>query len=83
MKALFALPLDSETLSGEELQQICGCARRNDQITWLNAAGWTYVQNRAGEPVVGRLYARLKLAGINPSGLQNLGGWDLDVSTIR
>lgn len=83
MMAMFALQLDSETLSGEELQQICGCARRNDQIAWLNAAGWTYVQNKAGEPIVGRLYARLKLAGINPVGLQHSGAWDLDLGAIR
>ena len=83
MNAMFALPIDSETLTGEELQQISGCARRNDQISWLDSAGWTYVRNRAGEPIVGRMYARLKLAGINPGVLPQAGAWDLDVRTIR
>lgn len=83
MSAMFELPIASETLSGEELQLITGCARRNDQIAWLEAAGWTYVKNKAGEPVVGRLFARMKLAGINPSSLATIGAWAPDLSAVR
>lgn len=68
MTAMFNLTLDSEVLSGEELQAITGCARRGDQVAWLEAEGWNFFRNRGGDPVVGRLYARLKLAGISPTG---------------
>jgi hypothetical protein len=77
MSALFEMPMSSETLSQEELLAITGCSRRNDQIAWLNGAGWIHVTNRAGEPIVGRLYARMRLAGITP------GGWAPDFSTVR
>lgn len=83
MSALFELPLSSETLSQDEVVAITGCSRRGDQIAWLAAAGWTHVTNRAGEPVVGRLYARLRLSGITPSALVQNGGWTPDFSALR
>jgi hypothetical protein len=83
MTAVFEMSLPSETLTAEEIQQITGCGRRGDQVAWLRAAGWTYVTNRAGEPVVGRLYARLRLAGITPSALMATGGWAPDFSSLR
>jgi len=83
MSALFELPLSSETLSQDEIVSITGCSRRGDQIAWLLAAGWTHLMNRAGEPVVGRLYARLRLAGITPSALVQTGGWAPDFSALR
>lgn len=83
MTAVFEMSLPSETLTCEEIQQITGCSRRGDQVAWLQAAGWTYVTNRAGEPIVGRLYARLRLAGITPSALMATGGWSPDFSTLR
>lgn len=83
MTAVFEMSLPSETLTVEEIQQITGCGRRADQVAWLQAAGWTYVTNRAGEPIVGRLYTRLRLAGITPSALMATGGWAPDFSTLR
>lgn len=83
MTALFEMPLSTETLTSDELQAITGCTRRGDQVAWLQAAGWTYVINRAGEAVVGRLYARLRLAGITPSVLMATRGWAPDFSTLR
>ena len=83
MTAVFEMPMPSETLSVEEIQQITGCGRRGDQVAWLKAAGWTHVVNRAGEPIVGRLYARLRLAGISPSALMSTGGWAPDFSSLR
>lgn len=83
MSALFEMSLSSETLNQEELQAITGCARRADQVAWLKAEGWAYVQNRAGEPIVGRLYARLKLAGISPNALISPGGWTPNFDAIR
>lgn len=83
MTALFEMPMSTETLTPDEVVAITGCGRRGDQIAWLQNAGWTYVTNRAGEPIVGRLYARLRLAGITPSALASTGGWAPDFSSIR
>ena len=77
------MPMSSETLLPEELQQITGGGRRADQIAWLEAHGWTFVKTRGGDPVVGRLYARLRLAGITPAALAATGGWVPDFSALR
>jgi Domain of unknown function (DUF4224) len=81
--ALFEMPMASEILSSDELVVITGCGRRGDQVAWLQAAGWTYVTNRGGDPIVGRLYARLRLSGITPSALVASGGWAPDFSALR
>ncbi len=83
MTAIFEIPLSSELLSEEEIESITGCHRRADQISWLNTNGWTYHKNRAGAPIVGRLYARLRLAGITPSVMAASGGWSPDFSSIQ
>ena len=84
MTAIFEVPIQTETLSVEELFEISGCSRKRDQIDWLTLNAWVFFQNRAGIPVVGRLYARMKLAGINPISLAAAsGGWQLDTSKVR
>ncbi len=83
MSAIFEIPIESETLTAAELMQITGCARKSDQIEWLSSNGWLFHKNRAGEAVVGRLYARLKLAGITPSTIVTTGGWVPDYSGIQ
>ncbi len=85
MSAIFEMTLPSETLSDEEVSEISGCSRKNDQVDWLNKNGWLFILNRAGAPKIGRLYARLLLAGINPSTLMApaAGGWSLDTSKVR
>lgn len=87
MSAMFELPLPSETLSADEISDISGCSRKSDQIDWLKQNGWHYLKNRAGAPVIGRLYARLKLAGINPAALATIGvgsaGGAPDFSKVR
>lgn len=65
MNLLFE-PLQSETLSPSELAEITGCFRHAGQIVWLHKNEWKYHKNSAGAPIVGRWYARLKLAGITP-----------------
>jgi len=67
MGAIFEMQLPSETLTSDEVSEISGCRRHGDQIDWLSKNGWVFIRNRAGVPVIGRLYARLKLAGINPA----------------
>lgn len=83
MSAVFEMTLESEILSPEEITQITGCARRTDQVAWLIDNGWTHYLNRAGTPIIGRLYARLKLAGINPAVLATSGGWVPDFSNLQ
>lgn len=83
MAALFEMTLESEMLSKNELVEITGTSRRADQIAWLQAQDWRFFQTRAGEPIVGRMYARLKLAGITP---QLLGAAEVrgpDMSKVR
>ncbi len=83
MSAIFEMPIDSETLAIEELTKITGSTRKGDQIEWLSCNGWTFHKNRAGEAIVGRLYARLKLAGISPLALTTSGGWSPNFSSVR
>lgn len=59
------MPIESEILSPDELAGLCGRTRKDDQRTWLNAQGWNYLTNAAGAPIVGRWYARLKMAGVD------------------
>jgi hypothetical protein len=83
MTAIFEFPLMSETLSQNEVVEITGCSRRREQIEWLTINGWTFLKNRAGEPIIGRMYARLRLAGITPAVLATTGGWVPDFSGIQ
>lgn len=69
MTALFELHLPSETLAADELSEITGAKTNDGQRTWRDANRWKYHMNRAGRPIVGRVYARLKLAGIEASAL--------------
>tara|TARA_R110001592_G_scaffold91274_1_gene267352 strand:+ start:5030 stop:5272 length:243 start_codon:yes stop_codon:yes gene_type:complete len=80
---MFEMVLATEVLGPEEVIQITGCARRNDQINWLELQGWAYVKTRAGEPIIGRLYARLKLAGISTQLLMAVEAKGPDLSKIR
>lgn len=83
MTALFEMPLLSETLAPGEIQAITGYARTADQAGWLDAHGWVYVLNRGGEPIVGRLYARLRLSGIDPSAITaGAPAWTPDFSRL-
>jgi len=83
MSAIFEFPISSETLTPEEVVQITGCARKSDQVEWLTCNGWTFHRNRAGEPIIGRMYARLRMAGITPTAIATTGGWVPDFSGIR
>lgn len=83
MGALFEISIQTEILSNGEVQEICGCTRRCDLIEWLITNGWIFFRNRSGDPIVGRMYARLKLAGINPGVLSVSNGWIPDFSKVR
>jgi hypothetical protein len=83
MTALFDFPLASETLSPPELVDITGAKSAVGQRQWLDANSWQYVLTRAGQPVVGRMNARLRLAGINPATLATAGAWQPDLSNVK
>jgi hypothetical protein len=57
----------SEILTQEEVASLTGHRARDAQVAWLDACHWPYILNAAGKPIVGRWYARLKLAGITPT----------------
>ncbi|MEW7854722.1 DUF4224 domain-containing protein [Pseudomonas chlororaphis] len=53
------------------------------QIQWLTNNGWEYVLTGARRPIVGRVYARLKLAGVKPSATNAVvETWTLDLSRV-
>lgn len=66
--ALLHLPAENTTLlTDQELSQITGANTRLLQVQWLRDNGWKFTTTRHGEPRVGRLYANLKLGGLELS----------------
>lgn len=77
------MDIQSETLADEELATITGYLLPSKQIQWLSINGWQYVLTGARRPVVGRVYARLKLAGVKPSATNAVTEtWSLDLSRV-
>jgi len=73
----------SEFLSEEELAAMIGAKSPRRQASWLDEKGWRYELNAAKRPVVGRIYARLKLAGVKPSASSAVDEpWNLDLSKV-
>ncbi|MED5607850.1 DUF4224 domain-containing protein [Pseudomonas sp. JH-2] len=58
--------MESEILSDEELAEITGYKVRAWQRRWLDSHHWVYVESRGKRPLVGRLYARMKLGIVPP-----------------
>lgn len=79
---MFRVTNQSETLTPDELADITGSRTARGQREWLSSNGWPHHQNRAGAPIVGRWYARLKLAGITPQAT-TAEVWAPDFSGIR
>ena len=85
MTALTRMDLDvqSETLAEDELATITVYQIPSRQIQWLANNGWQYVLTGARRPIVGRVYARLKLAGVKPSTTNAVAEtWTLDLSRV-
>ncbi|MGV8921624.1 MAG: DUF4224 domain-containing protein [Pseudomonas sp.] len=77
------MEIQSETLAEEEVAAITGYQLPSKQINWLANNGWQYVLTGARRPVVGRVYARLKLAGVKPSATNAVAEtWSLDLSRV-
>lgn len=73
----------SEILDDDEVAAITGFKLPRRQLAWLDENGWKYHKNRAGHPIVGRIYARMRLAGINPAKTASgKEAWSLDLSKV-
>lgn len=77
------LQLVSETLTDDELAAITGYKIPSCQRQWLQRNAWEHVLTAAQRPVVGRVYARLKLAGVKLSSTNAVAEtWALDLSRV-
>ncbi|MFI7799210.1 hypothetical protein PSFL_02800 [Pseudomonas sp. DD1] len=77
------MEFQSETLADEELATITGYQIPSKQIQWLSDNRWEFVLTGARRPVVGRVYARLKLAGVKPSAVNAVTEtWSLDLANV-
>lgn len=76
--------IQTETLAEEELATISGYQTPSKQIQWLTDNHWEFVLTGARRPIVGRVYARMKLAGIQPFSVRPIAdAWTLDLSKVR
>lgn len=77
------MELQSETLADEELATITGYQIPSKQIQWLSANHWEFVLTGARRPIVGRVYARLRLSGVKPSGANAVTEtWSLNIANV-
>lgn len=75
--------IQTETLAEEELATISGYQTPSKQIQWLTDNHWEFVLTGARRPIVGRMYARMKLAGIQPFTVKAVAeAWTLDLSKV-
>ncbi|WP_343633552.1 DUF4224 domain-containing protein [Roseateles sp.] len=77
MTAILPLPEPGdEILSVEALARLTGAVRRDLQIEWLKKNRWYFNLNRGGDPIVGRLYANLKLSGVEVKTIVQQSQWE-------
>lgn len=78
-----ALSLSSETLADDELALITGYQIPSKQIQWLTQNHWEFVLTGARRPIVGRVYARMKLSGVTPSPTNAAADiWTLNLANV-
>lgn len=73
---------DSEFLQAEELVEVTGYKHVASQKEWLDKNGWKYVVNASGRPIVSRWYARMRLAGLEPTASGVQSSWKPDFSAL-
>jgi hypothetical protein len=61
--------IESEILHHDDMCKLTGKMPCKQQIAWLTENGWKFHLSTLGSPIVGTWYARMKLAGIEPSDL--------------
>lgn len=77
------MEFQSETLADGELATITGYQIPSKQIQWLTNNRWEFVLTGARRPIVGRVYARMKLAGVKPSAVNPVAEtWSLDLANV-
>ncbi|PRW88332.1 DUF4224 domain-containing protein [Pseudomonas fluorescens] len=77
------MEFQSETLADEELATITGYQIPSKQIQWLTENHWEFVLTGARRPIVGRVYARMKLAGVKPSAVNAVAEtWSLNLADV-
>ena len=54
----------TEILADADIEIITGLVYPAAQIKWLKKHGWNFEINRKNKPVVGKYYARMRLAGV-------------------
>lgn len=77
------IPLQSETLTDAELAEITGAQTPGKQIEWLKINNWPFRLSRARKPVVGRMFVRLSLCGIDPKAALTSTGWTPDFAQLQ
>jgi hypothetical protein len=81
---LIGLPqADALQLNADELAALTGTPQTALQLEWLRANGWAHTLTRAGKPVVGRLYANLKLSGVEVATIVQPSAWQPNFSAIQ
>ena len=81
---MFPLPAPGDLqLSDAELEQLTGTPQRRLQVDWLQANGWVFFRTRSGQPVVGRLYANLRLANIELGATLEPHAFSLNMAAIN
>lgn len=66
---IIRMPMDGEVLNPSELAVITGRQDAPSQAKWLVSHLWVFHHNDEGRLIVGRLYSRLKLCGIDLPGM--------------
>ncbi|WP_226442173.1 helix-turn-helix transcriptional regulator [Quatrionicoccus australiensis] len=61
-------PIGTELLRPDEITKITGHMTTHDQVAWLTNNRWQFHTNSKGEVIIGRMYARLKMCGVDLSG---------------
>jgi Domain of unknown function (DUF4224) len=74
---------DQLQITPDELERLTGSPQAGLQIDWLKANGWAYTLTRAGKPVVGRLYANLKLSGVEVATIVQPSAWQPDFGALH
>ena len=77
--------IDTEFLSPEEVAEVTGYKNAAAQRNWLDINGWKYVLTGSQRPIVGRWFARMRLAGVQPTctgGVEQVETWMPDFSAL-
>lgn len=74
---------ETEFLTADELAEVTGYKHVASQREWLDKNAWAYVVNASGRPIVGRWFARMRLAGVQPTATGLQSAWRPDFSALE